>query len=194
MASPWNSLQIATLAMQALTPLAVAGVGYLVARAGRRLEQVQWANQTVVTRRLEIFGQIAPALNQLLCFATFVGRWKEIEPMQAISLKRELDETMYANRLLFSDSLFDAYRAFMAVLFDMYASVDADAPLRVPIANSLGDRRNRPWWKDSMTALFSTGSPISQEEVYAAYSELEQQFRANLYVTHERPIIMKERP
>src|ERR1022692_4663720 len=79
MASAWNSLQYATLAVDALTPLTVAGLGYFVARTSRRLEQVQWANQTVVTRRLEIFSEIAPALNKLLCFATFVGRWKEIE-------------------------------------------------------------------------------------------------------------------
>jgi len=69
----------------------------------------------------------------LLCFATFVGRWKEVQPLEAIGLKRKLDETMYANRLLFSDALFDAYREFMAALFAMYATVGADAHLRAPI-------------------------------------------------------------
>jgi hypothetical protein len=62
---------IATLAVEALTPLTVAGLGLFIVRAGRRIEQVQWANQIVVTRRLEIFAQVAPGLNQLLCFATF---------------------------------------------------------------------------------------------------------------------------
>ena len=57
--------------MDALTPLTVAALGIFIARASRRIEQVQWANQTVVTRRLDIFGQLAPGLNQLLCFATF---------------------------------------------------------------------------------------------------------------------------
>ena len=75
----WNAYEVATLAVTALTPVTVAGLGFFVARTGRRLEQVQWANQTVITRRLEIFGQVAPKLNQLLCFATFVGSWKETE-------------------------------------------------------------------------------------------------------------------
>ena len=57
MASQWNSLQVATLAVAAVTPLTVAAVGYYFARASQRLEHVQWANQTVITRRLEIFGQ-----------------------------------------------------------------------------------------------------------------------------------------
>jgi hypothetical protein len=99
MADSWTSVQIATLAVDALTPLTVAGLGLYVARASRRIEQIQWANQTVVTRRLDIFTQLAPGLNQLLCFATFVGGWKEIQPRQAITLKRRLDETMYANRV-----------------------------------------------------------------------------------------------
>jgi hypothetical protein len=92
----WTGYEYATLAVTALTPITVAGLGFFVARTGRRLERVQWANQTVVTRRLEIFGQVAPKLNQLLCFATFVGGWKEIKPRDAIGLKREIDEIQAA--------------------------------------------------------------------------------------------------
>jgi hypothetical protein len=76
----WTGYEVATLVVTALTPITVAGLGVFVARTSRRPERVQWANQTVITRRLEIFGQVAPRLNQLLCFATFVGGWKEISP------------------------------------------------------------------------------------------------------------------
>jgi hypothetical protein len=68
---------------------------------GIGLDQVRWANQTVVTRRLEIFSEIAPALNKLLCFATFVGRWKEIEPQHAIDADAHLRapiESQWGNR------------------------------------------------------------------------------------------------
>ncbi len=189
MASSWNSVQIATLAVAALTPLTVAGLGVFVARASRRLERVQWANQTVITRRLEIFGQVALKLNQLLCFATFVGGWKEIQPLAAIGLKRQIDETMYANRVLFSDELFEAYRVFMAALFAMYATTGADAHLRAPIDSQWGDRRNLPWWEDTMTGLFSVDKPGSMDEIQAAYERLSQRFRADLYVTHERTLL-----
>jgi hypothetical protein len=191
MASSWTSVQVVTLAVEALTPITVAGLGVLFARTSRRIEQVQWANQTVVTRRLDIFGQLAPGLNQLLCFATFVGGWKEIQPAQATAVKRKLDETMYANRVLFSDELFAAYHHFMSTLFAMYATTDADAHLRAPIESKWGNRRNMDWWhEDPMAGLFSQANPASIEDIQAAYDQLAQRFRAELYVTHQtRPLL-----
>jgi hypothetical protein len=188
----WNSLQIATLVVDTLTPVTVAGLGFFVARAGKRLERVQWANQTVITQRLEIFGEVAPKLNRLLCFATFVGGWKEIEPRKAISLKREIDETMYANRVLFSNELFEAYREFMAALFAMYATTDADAHLRAPIASKWGDRRNMRWWSEPMAGLFSTDQAGDMDEIQAAYERLGERFRADLYVTHDRALLSSQ--
>ena len=186
----WNSLQAATLVVEALTPLTVAGLGIFIARASRRIEQVRWANQTVVSRRLDIFARVAPGLNQLLSFATFVGGWKEIQPRQAIALKRKLDETMYASKVLFSDQLFAAYHHFMTTLFAMYASTGADAHLRAPIDSQWGDRRNMPWWEDSMTSLFSANNIVSTDGVQAAYDQLAQRFRADLYVTQQtRPLL-----
>jgi hypothetical protein len=190
MASGWNSVQIATLAVAALTPLTVAGLGYFVARASRRLEQVRWANQTVVTRRLEIFKEVGPLLNQLLCFATFVGGWKEIEPRDAIAVKRKIDEVMYSSRVLFSDSLFAAYQEFMLSMFATYVTAETDAHLRAPIDSQWGDRRNMEWWEDSMTSLFSADHQVSLDLIQAAYEQLAERFRADLYVTHDmRPIL-----
>jgi hypothetical protein len=63
--SSWSSLEIVKLIVSALIPLAVVGVGYLVTRATKRLESVQWANQTVIHRRLDIFSEVAPKLNRL---------------------------------------------------------------------------------------------------------------------------------
>src|SRR6266480_3862724 len=192
MAATWSSVQIATLAVSALTPLTVAGLGYFVARTGRRIERIQWANQTVVSRRLEIFGQVAPGLNQLLCFATFVGGWKEIDPRKAIAIKRGLDETMYANKVLFSDELFAAYHQFMTILFDMFGTTGADAKVRAPIESQWGTRRELLWWNDVMSGLF-TDKAVSLEDVQAAYDALGEQFRADLYVTSQgRPLLTSQ--
>jgi len=190
MADSWSSVEIATLAVGALTPITVVVLGVLFARASRRIEQVQWGNQTVVTHRLRIFAELAPGLNQLLCFATFVGGWKEIDPHKAIEIKRKLDETMYANRVLFSDELFAAYHRFMSTLFAMFATTDADALLRAPIAHDLGDRRKLSWWNENMTRLFSTSDTAGVGEIQEAYDELGRQFRADLNVTGQaRPLL-----
>ena len=190
MADSWNSMEIATLIVDALTPITVAALGVFFARASRRIEQVRQANQTVVTYRLEIFAKLAPGLNQLLCFATFVGGWKETDPRKAIATKRTLDEIMYTNKVLFSDQLFDAYHEFMSDLFAMYATTDADALLRVPIAHHLGDRRNVGWWDEDMARLFSADDTVETGKIQTAYEQLMEQFRANLYVTDQaRPLL-----
>jgi hypothetical protein len=189
MADSWNSVQIVTIIVDAATPVTVAVLGVIFARASRKIEQVQWANQTVVTRRLDVYDKLAPGLNQLLCFATFVGSWKEIDPRRAIEIKRGLDETMYANKVLFSDGLFTAYHHFMSVLFDMFGTTGADAKVRAPIMSEWGSRRDLPWWDDTMTARF-TEEAVGLDDIQAAYAALGEQFRTDLYVTHQaRPLL-----
>ena len=189
MADSWNSVEIVTLVVGALTPITVVVLGVLFTRASRRIEQVQWANQTVVTHRLNVFDKLAPGLNQLLCFATFVGSWKEIDPRKAIAIKRDLDQTMYANKVLFSDELFAAYHRFMTVLFAMFSTTGADAKVRAPIESNWGSRRDLRWWDDAMSDLF-TDDAASVKEIQDAYDELSQQFRADLYVTSQgRPLL-----
>jgi len=192
MAGSWNSVQIVTLIVEGLTPITVVVLGVLFSKASRRIEQVQWANQTVVTHRLDVYDKLAPGLNQLLCFATFVGRWKEIDPRTAIAIKRDLDQTMYVNKVLFSEELFAAYHQFMTVLFAMFATTGADAKVRAPIESKWGSRRDLSWWDDTMSGRF-TDEAASLEDIQAAYDALSQQFRADLYVTHQgRPLLLTQ--
>jgi hypothetical protein len=189
MADSWNSVQIVTVIVAAATPVTVAVLGVIFARASRKIEQVQWANQTVVTRRLDIFDKLAPGLNQLLCFATFVGTWKDTDPRKAIAIKRDLDQIMYAKKVLFSDELFAAYHRFMTVLFDMFGTTGADAKVRAPIESKWGSRRDLDWWDDTMAGRF-TADAVGLDDIQQAYDALGEQFRANLYVTHQaRPLL-----
>ena len=183
MPSEWNILEVAQLVLAALMPLALLGLGLLVARNTRRLDSLQRANQALVARRLELFGQVAPKLNRLLCFMAFVGRWKEITPADVLTLKRDVDEVMYVNRLLFSDALFAAYQAFMARLFAMYATVDGDALIRARISTNLGDRRNLPWWRPLMVDMFAKDHICEPAEAQLVYDNLSVAFREDLYVT-----------
>jgi len=125
----------------------------------------------------------------LLCFGTFVGGWKETDPRKAITIKRDLDQIMYANKVLFSDELFAAYHRFMTVLFAMFATTGADAKVRAPIESKWGNRRDLTWWNDAMSVQF-TDDAVGLDEIQAAYDELSQQFRADLYVTRQaRPLL-----
>jgi hypothetical protein len=176
-------LEILKLAVSVVTALAVVVVGYYVTRATKRVEAVQWASQKVIERRLEIFSMVAPKLNRLLCFALFIGTWKDLTPRDVIRLKRETDETMHVNRFLFSGELFDAYLLFTDTLFAHFSSTDRDAPIRADIANRLGDRRRLPWWTPELEGCFAAPPNPSDAEVSSAYHMLGEAFRRDLYVT-----------
>jgi len=75
------------------------------------------------------------------------------------------------------------------VLFDMFGTTGADAKVRAPIESKWGSRRDLDWWDDTMTGRF-TAEAVSLDDIQAAYDALGEQFRANLYVTHQaRPLL-----
>ena len=118
--TPWNSLEIVKLVLGVLTPLSVACLGWLVARRLKRLELVQWTNQRLIEKRLALYDAVAPQLNALLCFYTWIGYWKDISPDDVIRAKRDLDRTFHIYRYLFDDDVYDAYHTYIHALFDVH--------------------------------------------------------------------------
>lgn len=123
---PWNSLEIVKLAAEVLTPVSVAAFGWLVSHRLKQLELVQWTNQKLIEKRLALYDTIAPLLNRLLCFYTWVGPWKDISPDDVIRAKRELDQTIHIYRHLFDDDVYRAYQAYLDALFDTHSGAGRD--------------------------------------------------------------------
>jgi hypothetical protein len=40
------------------------------------------------------------------------------------------------------------------------------------------------WWQDSISSLFSPDKQVSTDQILAAYEQLADRFRSDLYVTH----------
>jgi hypothetical protein len=127
-ASTWNSLEVAKLLVSALTPVAVVSLGLWVNRLSRRLEASQWANQAIVEWRMKIYDELASRLNDLLCYFTFVGNWKELTPPEIVNIKRVLDKRVYTVAPLFSDEFRNRYDALINSCFETYVGGD---PIRV---------------------------------------------------------------
>lgn len=178
----WTSLEITKLVISVMTPVAVVVLGILVQRATARIERAQWANQKVIEYRLEVFERVAPKLNRLLCFYTFVGPWKELSPPDVMKIKREIDEEVHVNRILFSREFFDTYLRFMELLFRMYATPGRDALIRAFVQTELGDRRLLGWWEPSHETWFAREDIPSLADVRAAYEDLAERFRIELYI------------
>jgi hypothetical protein len=170
------------LVVEILTPIAVVVLGVYVARATARIEQSQWASQKVVEYRLRVFEVVAPKLNALLCFYTFVGRWKEISAADVLRLKRELDEELYVYQMLFSPRLFEAYQGFMATLFKTYFLADHDALIRGFVVTDIGDRRLLDWWQPTSGDSFARDEIPSLDDVRSGYERLGEEFRVELYI------------
>ena len=90
------------LLFQLLTPAAVAALGYYSTRVLKRFEHFQWRNQRLIEKRIAIYDSIAPDLNDLLCYFTYVGCWKELAPPDVVALKRSIDKKIYLAAPIFS--------------------------------------------------------------------------------------------
>ena len=139
-AGPWNWLEIARLATSLVTPVIVAILGIYIHRITRRFENLQWKSQKLVEKRLAVYDDLAPSLNDLLCFFTYIGAWKEIDPPTAIALKRKIDKKIHLTAPLFSPRFFQACMTFQNLCFETYAGWPLDARLRTSL-----DRRKDAW-------------------------------------------------
>src|SRR4051812_5961528 len=102
----WNSLEIAKLIVAAITPIALACIGVYIHRLTKRFEHAQWRNQKLIEKRLAIYDDLAPLLNDNFCYFTYVGNWKERKPVEIIASKRNIDKKIHLAAPLFSAGFF----------------------------------------------------------------------------------------
>jgi hypothetical protein len=66
--NPWNSLEIAKLTISAATPIVVGFLGIVIHRATKSFEHKQWKNQKLVEKKIRIYEEMCPILNDILCY------------------------------------------------------------------------------------------------------------------------------
>lgn len=185
---PWNSLEIVKLPVGVMTPLTVAGFGWLVSRRLKRLELIQWSNQRLIEKRLKVYDDAAPLLNKLLCFYTWVGTWKDISPADVVKAKRDLDQTINIYRHIFDENVYNDYQSYIHALFETYVSPGHDARIRSHIRGPNGDRTtdcSYKWdhsWEEKF--LYQSMVPVPVPEIRKHYYQLMESLRKSLGV-HE---------
>ncbi len=143
---------VKTLAAVAV-PVVVAVVGYRLSRRLKLWEASQWRNQELIKARLQYYGQLAPMINDVMCYLTFVGRWKELTPPEVIAIKRDMDRLFFSVAPLFSQQAFDAYRDFGNACFGEYARWSLDAQIRSGFVRRRQARPNS--WDPEWEKLFT---------------------------------------
>ncbi|TDP00468.1 hypothetical protein [Marinomonas balearica] len=127
----WNSLEIIKLFVSMSTPMIVLVFGYLINRNIKSIEQKQWENQTIIQWRIKVFDEVSPKINDIYCFMLHIGNWKELNPLDVVARKRELDKKIHTSAALFSSELSACYEELMKVCFLSYRGWGKDAAIRV---------------------------------------------------------------
>jgi len=165
-----------------LTPVLILVFGIWVTQIVERFKASIWANQKVVEKRIEIYDELAPLLNDIYCYFYFVGNWKELSPRQVIDIKRTVDKKVFVYSPLFSPQFLDVYQEFIRLTFEHYVGAGLDARLRTS-ADRYDDRRSSfpGQWDSSWDRMFSApGEQSDQDAVRKAYEKLMATFSSEL--------------
>ena len=180
--SPWNSLEVVKIVLAFLTPLLLLGLGFVINRVGRRVEDSQWANRKLIEQRLEVYDRLAPGLNDLYCFVRVRGDFRAVTPPKAVELKRGLDKEFHINKFLFSERFSSSYHEFIGLMFDEGGKVATDARIRVDPERQRMEMGDEVWdtaWEERFSP------PEKQNERKAigdAYTAFMQRFAEELGV------------
>ena len=110
-------IDIADVAVRAITALAVLYIGHLLSSRARRIEERVSLGERLIEVRIELFNKAAIELNDIFCYLSYVGDWRELTPSEIVGRKRALDKLIFGNVPFFSSGLVAAYEHFMAVAF-----------------------------------------------------------------------------
>src|SRR5450759_5053233 len=151
--NPWTSLEIAKLLVSTSVPILVVIFAFQFNKAIKKLDKLQWTNQKVIEKRIEVYDIIVPKLNDLLCYYCYIGNWKEITPKELIEIKRVLDKKMNVYAPLFSSEVLENYNLLIDMCFEKFTGWGNDAKI-----NSLFERRKEcdPKWQKIWEECFSS--------------------------------------
>lgn len=178
-AGPWNWLEIAKLIAGLLTPAALAALGIFIHRVTKRFEHRQWRSQKLIERRLSVYDSLAPDLNDLLCYFTYVGNWRSANPDDIVELKRSIDKRVHLAAPLFNREFFEACMDFQFHCFATYNGWGLDPLLKTSFERR---REARPVdWKTEWEGLFAD-APSTPSDIRKAYARVMVSFAENIGV------------
>jgi hypothetical protein len=172
MAADPEWLKYAQLIVAALTPIMTGVVGIILVRMGTKLDVTKQLHQELLRKRLQLFEDIAPKINDVFCFFQAVGHWADLGPEEIIKRKRAIDRVIQVNRYLFRSDFWETYQRFESAHFEMYAAVGRPARLRLDVAHLRGrvGEAFKPEWSDFVSA--KGGDHEQQRAYYEALMEI----------------------
>ena len=173
----WNSLKIVIIILAVLGPVIITLLVIRFSRIKNRLVKLHQTNQRLVEKRIEIYDRIGPKLNDILCFYTYTGNWKELTPVDIMKYKRDLDKDIKTNTPLYSDDLIKKYDSYMQLCFVSFSGWEHKEKIK-----SLYELRQEHTqeWKKEWIPFFDTNNVVEGIKVKERYDELMTSFKRDL--------------
>jgi len=170
-----------TLTANLLGPIVTAIFGFWILRISKKIEHSQWRNQKLIEKRIAVWDDVAPRINDIFCYCTRVGAWKNLSPHDVITWKREVDKKVHTYRPYFSQVFFTRFMELMTTCFATYQGHGVDAKLKTPILeHKFAHDSWQPEWDDCFYE-----SPSTVKEIRASYLAFQRQISAELNVEQE---------
>ena len=164
-----TDVEFLKLLASVVTAFIAGGIALLVARYNFRTDQSKTANQELIKKRLEIYANIVPKLNDVYCFTQFRGGWRTITPDEVILRKRAADQAFHVYRPIFSAAVFEAYEQYRAACFKEFNGYGESAKIRVDLVEA--QRNWQEHWQESWSALIAGEDPDTPD-ITESYNEL----------------------
>jgi hypothetical protein len=148
----WGSLETAKLFVALLTPIAVAMIGFFLSNRLKQLDLKQWRSQKLVEKRLSVYDDLVPDLNKLLCYFSYVGDWRDLNPGDIVLLKRKIDRKIHLAAPLFSPIFFGKAMTFLQLCYKTFNEWGRDATLKTKFGRR---KESRPDWKAEWELCFA---------------------------------------
>jgi hypothetical protein len=141
-------------------------VGIVILRLGKRMELSQQLHNELFRKRLSLFEDIAPKLNDIFCFYQAVGHWTELTPEEIIRRKRAVDRVIQVNRYLFRSDFWSAYQEFERAHFEMFSAPGQPARLRLDMdhVKKRAGEQFKPEWMGAISS--QPGDHAKQQQDY----------------------------
>ncbi|TYA78396.1 hypothetical protein [Seonamhaeicola marinus] len=170
----WNSLERAKFIMSVITALISLFLTIGLFYYGNKYEKTKWTNQTLTTKKLELYESMMPKFNAILCYMNDYGTFKEHSPKEIIDFKRSLNLTYYTNRDFFSPDFKKEYLNFIDNLcFENYSG-KWDSQIKKDFSYSKAGyekmNHENPW-DNSWNEMF-TNETVNKKEIENSYYRL----------------------
>lgn len=179
--SPKDWADYLTLFANLLGPIITAIFGVWILRITKKIEHSQWRNQKLIEKRIAVWDDVAPRINDIFCYCMRVGNWKNPSPKDVIGWKREVDKKVHTYRPYFSPVFFTRFMEFMEACFATYQGHGVDAKLKTPLSEH---KSAHDTWQSEWDDYFYE-SPSTNKEISTKYLAFQRQLSAELNVEQE---------